>query len=293
MMHTFSRKELYFSAEDAYIVDDCRNIRDELLLFDGEGVIVASRVSDAALRNRKNFFSLLSASERSRFRAYPSSAFKTPLLLQTSRGAALIFCHLFASSGLFAAILFHEAPSAVRSVLESGYFGNISLSDGISHGECEGSGKSAEIMETADIAMSALCFLGEETPEALARRACAVARLVGCHLSCRVSAFSELSDLFVFRVSAYVAALLYVFAVVRDVAEDRAAELALYERDGRIFIDISAKCETEAFLFLRELCEKKEFPFVISRESGVQKVSFSPEICDISLLGLKNRFIFE
>ncbi len=292
MIHKF---ESYFPLEDEYVVDSCRNIRDELILFNGAGEIVISRVGDPALCGVRNFFSLLNAGEVAFFRRCSWGRGKNPALLLTSRGAVLIFGHLFPTSGIFAAVLFHEAPEAVRAVFAGGYFRSVMMSDGILGAEGEASANDVNaVVKTAELAMDAFYFSGDESPEGLALHICTLARFVGCHVKCIARIGGALSDIFVFSVSSFIASMLYLLLEARVGAEDRCDEVYIGEKDGRIWMDCRMQVSApRPLLFLDSLCEKKGFPFDIFHENGGQRVSFSPEICDVALLGLKNRFIFE
>lgn len=303
-MHSFSSFGTVFSPLFEKTVDSCRDICDQLVLFDGAGQIRAVRTDNPALREAEDFLSLLDDGERAFFLQNCSGFAYDRLVLMTRHGAAMVFCHLFPACGLFVAVISSEEPSLWRQVCESVPAEGLLLSDAIrwACGQCREPVRVTCLSRMLGGAAEALCFHKEkrgvfgDAAEMLAGRACEVARFVGCHLSCRAGAPKAVSDAFVFSMPAYVSLLLLLLIRVRRESPERRAVLEILERDGRIFIELSAECdgaETEMLSFCRAAAERKELPFEVTRVGTRETVTFSPTVCDVSYLGLKNPFVFE
>ena len=303
-MHSFSSSFAALSPLFEKAVDSCRNIYDQLLLFDRAGQIRAVRTSDPLLRGEEDFLALLDEGERIFFEQNCADFSHDRLALMTRYGAAMVFCHLFPACGLFVAVIVSQEPSLLRQVCETAPTEGILLSDAIcaARGERQSHEKVAALMGMLSGAAEALCFYKEkrgafgDAAEMLVRRACELARFVGCHLVCRAGALDAVSDAFVFRMPIYVSLLLLLLMRARRESPERGAELEILVRDGRIFLELSAECggaETETVSLCREVVEQKELPFEVHREGTREVIRFSPTVCDVSYLGLKNPFLYE
>ncbi len=298
MMHSFFKGADLFSLPMEDTVDTCRAIFDDLLVFDITGRIIAARTGDSMLGTQDNFLSLLGADE-SFFRQNCLCTVKKPLILLTEKGATAIFRHLFSSFGLFVAVVFHADIGAVKAFFETYFVGDVIFSEQLVKAESLAEEQMNDISDTVRYAMDAIGFPGEETMrlfDVLPMRVCAIARFVGCHVHCRVMPFTGRSELFVFHMPAFAAVLLCLFMEARKEATDRGASVVIYEQDGRVFIRFEMQCTlgNETMIsHCRDYCAKKEFPFIFSCENGKETIEFSPEVCDVALLGLKNRIVFE
>lgn len=303
IMHSFSSSASYFSPLLEETVDSCRNIEDQLVLFDGKGKILAVRTSQPALRDTEDFFSLLALEEHTFFERHCVGFEHDRLLLMTAYGAALVFCHLFPTCGYFVAVILGGAAGDVRRLLGEGMmWGALASEASLSAVDCDWNGGDATLSQTVWEAVDAFCFDRErrgvpcDLGQTLVDRVCAVARFVGCHVVVRADRILNLSDAFVFHLPAFLSVLLALLMRARRESPTRRADVVILERDGRLFIEISAEWSTEESSTLslaRATCERKEFPFEVRRAGGVETVTFSPTVCDVSYLGLKNPFVFE
>lgn len=304
IMHSFSSSAFYFSSVLEETVDSCRNVEDQLVLFDGKGKILAVRTNEPALRGAEDFFSLLAPEERAFFEHHCVGFEHDRLLLMTTYGVALVFCHLFPVSGCFVAVILGGAAWEARRLLEGGMMRGALASEAIlSASDPVLSRKdSRTLSQTVWEATQALCFGREgrgvpyDVGQVLVDRVCAVARFVGCHVRCRADRMLSVSDAFVFHMPAFVAVLLAFLMRARQESPTRSAEVVMQERDGRLFAEIFTEQsveEGEALSLARLICEQKEFPFEVRRTGGGETVTFSPTVCDVSYLGLKNPFVFE
>lgn len=284
IMHAFSS---FASPLVLGCVDSCRKIEDHLVLFDGEGKILATRTALASLRNEENFFSLLSSEERAFFELHRTDFEQDRLLLMTAYGAALVLCHLFPSAGYFVAVILEGVPSFTSGFL---------LSNGVSEAS------KARLIPAAWEALEAFCFDRErrgsfdDLSQTLVDRVCRVAYFVGCHVRVQGDCSLRLSDAFGFHLPVFLSVLLVLLMRVRQESTARSADVVILERDGRLCFEISAEWvdpQSLALSFARATCERKELPFEVRRAEGVETVIFSPTVCDVSYLGLKNPFIFE
>lgn len=292
-MHTFSS----FSPLFEETVNSCRSICDQLMVFDGEGSVLAVRTSDPSLRAVSDFFSLLEGGEQDFFLAHGVDFECDRLAIMTRYGAALVFTHLFPTCGIFVALLVDVEPALL------GRLTGVAASRAIRLASTEsGAAENFTVLtETLRIATEALCFYGErdsfafDPAQVLMRRVCAVARFVGCYVSCRCEAISTFSDAFVFSLPAFTSILLLLLMQARREAFDRAASVSLTLRDDRIFVELSAESEgeTSVLTICRGIAERKELLFEVRREGTREIVTFSPTVCDVSYLGLKNPFLFE
>lgn len=303
-MHSFSSSHAVFPSLFERSVDICRNIDDELVLFDREGRIRATRMGDPVLRREEDFFSLLEEGERLFFEENCLDRAHDRLALMTRYGAAVVFCGLFPTCGLFVAVISPEEAWVLRAACEGTPESGLALSDTVrrSFGERPDPERVIRLARTLGGAVNALCFYKEkrgslgDAAQLLIDRACEVASLVGCHLGCREELHGGISDAFVFSMPAYVSLLLLLLIRARLESLERRAQLLLFVRDGRIFLELSAECggaETETLDFCREVAEKKELPFEVGREGTREAVALSPTVCDVSYLGLKNPFLYE
>ena len=291
-MHTFSS----FSPLLVESVDSCRSIGDQLMVFDGEGRVLAVRSSDPSLRGTDDFFTLLESGERDFFLTHCASFEHDRLALMTRHGAAVVFCHLFPACGIFVAVFVDAAPSLLGQMP---LLRSMGVDAFVPKEDLEGA---LALGKTLRIASDALCFDRERSGmpldpvRTLVDRVCGMARLVGCHVNCSCEALSVLSEAFVFSLPAFTSILLLELMRVRAEAADRGAQVILCERDGRIFVEISSECDTKECLslaFCREIAARKELPFEVRRAGTGETVVFSPTVCDVSYLGLKNPFLFE
>ncbi len=294
MIHTFYEDRGAFSSIFEGEVDTCRDIADDLFLFEATGAVIASRLGDAVLGKTKNFLSLLPPTEREFWDQTRARLGRGCLFLQTVRGAALVLGGLYPASGLFVAILPREGVSFLRAVYEGGTLGTAVASDGfLAEAQGEIIGDEGVLWDTVSFAASVFGMgrTGEVmNGEHFLRRVLNMARFIGCHVRCRVDVAHALSDVFIFSMPAFAAVLGCFLCEARAVADDRAADVEVFVRDGRIFVSLSmAGVAAKSTAFCRALCERRDFLLDVN-ERGF---CFSPEIAEVSLLGLKNRFVFE
>ena len=274
-MHSFSFDFTYFPPAMEELVDSCRNINDHLIIFDSGGKILSVRSSDPELRGEEDFFSLLGDGERAFFETNCIAFSRDRLALMTKYGAAEVFCQLFPACGLFVAVL-------VCSDLSSDQGGLL-------------------YSEALRAAVEALSFDRErgaailDLARVLTDRVCAISRFVGCHVECRAEAIFTLSDAFVFHFATFTATMMLLLMRARREAADRTARVTMLARDGRVFVELSAEMRGESLVLgsCRQMAERKDFPFEVRREGTREVVTFSPTVCDVSYLGLKNPFVFE
>ncbi len=279
-------------------VGDIRNIADDLVLFDASGRILAVRTDDRKLRATARMDALFSETERLFLRQHASSCYEKPMLLASERGPVLVFCHWFPSAGFFVGAFLRAAMDDLCGAWRRGLLGDILCSDAIAF-SAEDETRGAELPWELHGVLSAFLLPSfmPRTPREMSRflcdRACVIARLVGCHLQVRLEPCEGLSDAFSFDVRFFEAMLIRLFLSIRSLSVDRCGRMTVFESGGRFFCSVSIDTVSAiALSSLADMAERRRFPFYADERGNKIEVVFSPEMEDISLLGLKNRFIF-
>lgn len=299
MIPAFMPKNESFYCYREKTVDDCRKIADDLLLFDISGQVLAVRTDRPKLRRLQNVSTLLSREEYMFFRQQASMCYQRPMLLQAEPGAMLVFGHLFPSAGFFVGVLLRADACDLREAERRGLLGRVLCSERIVGLTGEGDPDAALLAElSAVLPVFSLPTDVPRTPREMLGQlfdhACLLSRLVGCHLHISAAPCAGITNAFALDVHFLDAMLLRIFLFVREWAIDRRCELRILEADGRFFFSASAEGLDERSVptDIIDLAERRRFPIRIDAVEGHCEVVFSPEIEDVALLGLKNRFLF-
>lgn len=296
---------------------------NDILVFDGEGRFLTRSTSDIPTLKKKNFFELLSDEEQDFFRTW-SRAFSTGrLLLETSRGIALIFCRLYPETGVFVAVMFHTSREAMRRFWKNGFLENTRVSPRLVEKTLprkEGTREEIDVIEKR-LGLCAGLFdlvpdpvLGSRSGKLIsvvARNARAVARVFGCGFICREETAALPAEGYLFSTSAFLAILSCLLSCVRlNGTGEEEPRISLFEEDGRVFFLLKAQIagykyrpsytlrfDYPEFDACHEIAARRDLILDIvlepHGENAVLSVRFSPECHDPAVLGLKNNFRFE
>ncbi len=293
-----------------------------IVVFDASGRIVTRVGTDVPFLKKNNFFELLSEEERDFFERQSRAFGARKLLLETTRGPALVFCSLFAETGLLAAVVFHTPRESVRDFWKYGFWSDTLVSPTL-----EKKTLPRKMGNEEDIQKIAECF-GRLTPlfdsgvgrlplhdsewmlSTLGVMTCNLARSFGCELSLRKARRILLSESWVFSMPSFAAVMACLNSLVSSYSLDGKARAEIFEEDGRIFIcfyttlaywrDKESKahcCEYSELKDCARIAERHDLLLDIvleHKEAGAAlSVRFSPEYQDVAVLGLKNPIRFK
>ncbi len=295
----------------------------DILLFDGEGRFLTRSTSDIPTLKKENFFDLLSGEEQKFFHMW-SRLFSTgSLLLDTSRGMALVFCRLYPTTGVFVAIMFHTSREAMRHFWQNGVLDNTRVSpqlvaktpprkEGRQEEICmieKKLGVCAEIFDLASYSVSEI--KGRQFLSLLSRSARAIARAFGCGYVLREESAVLPADGYVFSLPSFFAILSCLLSCVRLYgAEYDVPQMSLREEDGRIVLLLKAQIkgykdkpsytirfDYPEFEACRTIASRHDFILEIglqpAGETATLSVRFSPEYRDPAVFGLKSPLRFQ
>lgn len=295
-------------------VSDIRAFRDELLVFDLEGRIQMARSEDNKIQSGDTVRSYMTEVEWNYLRKNCLSYECARALVNTRRGAMLVFCNMLASMHVMIGVIFRSDRGAVVHYFER----RVTMVDRISprfaslrRTECEPE-QLKEVEAVAELSFSAFSTaairtelarsLLEATPY-IVRRLCVMARMIGCRVNCRsIREFApRVED---FNGDAFVAMALHLMFFVYYRCPDRVAEIEVGDFDSRPFLIFRCQMpseEDEVFVNRRyryaelaycdALSSERSFPFECSVYAvGLQKqlrAAFCPKIRYVEGLHVK------
>lgn len=293
-----------------------------IILFDVSGKIVARAGTDVPFLKKSGFFELLSDGEVEFFERNSRAFGVKKLLLESNRGPLLVFCSMFAETGLFAAVVFHTPRETLRDFWKYGFWSDTLVSPTLREKTLPRKvGRIEDIDSVADCVgrlTSAFDFSAGKLPlndsewmlSILHIIICNLARSFGCEISLRKAQRILLSESWVFSMPSFSAIMACLMSLVTSSSVEGKAKVELFEEDGRIFVCLYTtltywrekdskghSCQYSELAACAKVAERHDLLLDIvlgHKEEGAElSVRFSPEYQDIAMLGFKHPIRFD
>lgn len=294
---------------------------NDIMLFDALGNFVTRASEDIPLNKKKNFFDLLSEEDVTFFKENHRGFLPTRLLFDSTRGPLLVYCHLYAETGLYVAVLFPVKRESIRRFWKWGLFGEIKVSPTLREKTLPRKNGDFEEGELVERRFGMLAGVFDETIGSridrgaedilgfVAGRLREVARLLGGAISTTVYERAHLREGYVLSFSCFVAVMSCLLSLARKTRPENEGKAEFFEQEGRCFVQLELNIRAyraekqQIYLFdypeldyCREIAKRRDLLFDMTVKAtgrdAVLSIRFSPDFRDPAVLGLKNPIDF-